>query len=146
MRVVHPHQIAWRDMLRQRRCKGPTGSQLADRARPGEIAQADSVVHCWLECPIGETIVVFLTVKRRQVHERVLNIPFVDHSGLGCRMSSYLTAPAEPETFIGLTRLSQCNGQASSGPFTCGVGNRYTVRNNDEARQRSAPRRFLRTA
>src|ERR1700736_3007884 len=110
------------------------------------MEQAHSVVRRWPECPIGETIVVFLTVKRRQVHERGLNIPFVDHSGLGCSAVPYLAEPAEPETFIGLKRLSQCNGQASSGPFTCGVGNRYTVRNNDEARQRSAPRRFLRTA
>jgi hypothetical protein len=51
-------------------------------------------------------------------------------------MGSYLAAPAEPETLIGLKRLSQCNGQASSGPFAGGVGNRYAIRNNDEARQK----------
>src|ERR1700730_3102706 len=97
-------------------------------------------MHRWPKCPIGETTIVFLTVKRRQVHEHVLNIPFVNYSRLGSRMGSHLAAPAEPETLIGLKRLSQCNGQASSGPFAGGVGNRYAVRNNDEARQRSAPR------
>src|SRR5258708_3315429 len=100
-------------------------------------------MHRWPECPIGETIIVFLTVERGQVHERILNIAFVDHSGLGSRMGSYPAAPAEPETLIGLKRLSQCNGQSSSGPFAGGVGNRYAVRNNDEARQRCAPRRAL---
>src|SRR5437899_12917959 len=100
-------------------------------------------MHRWPKCPIGETIIVFPTVKRREIHEHVLNIAFVDQSGVGSRMGSYLAAPAEPETLIGLKRLSQCNGQASSGPFAGGVGNRYAVRNNDEARQRSAPRRSL---
>src|SRR6266849_1204447 len=97
-------------------------------------------MHRWPKCPIGETIIIFLTVKRREIHKHVLNIPFFDHSGPGSRMGSYLTAPAEPETLIGLKRLSQCNSQASSGPFAGGVGNRYAVRYNDEARQRSAPR------
>src|SRR6202023_405152 len=84
-------------------------------------------------CPIGETIIVFLTIERREVDQHVLNIPFVDHSGRGRRIG-YLAAPAEPETLIVLKRLSQCDGHASSSPFTGGVGNRYAVRNNGEPR------------
>jgi hypothetical protein len=44
---------------------------------------------------------------------------------------------------IGLKCFSQCNGQPPRGSFACGIGNRYPVRNDDESRQRSAPRRLL---
>jgi transposase len=39
---------------------------------------------CFIDA-IGETIIVLLTIERRQVHQRVLNPPFADHSGLGPR-------------------------------------------------------------
>src|SRR5688572_14618815 len=92
-------------------------------------------MHGWPECPIGKTIVIFLTIKRCQVHKHVLDTPFVNYSRLGTRLGSYPATPAEPEPLIGLERLSQCNGQTSGSPFAGGVGNRYAVRNNDEARQ-----------
>src|SRR5205823_4820000 len=87
-----------------------------------EIGQAYPVVHRWPERPIGETIVVLLTIKRRQVHQRVLNPPFIDHSGLGCRLGSYLAAPTEPETLIGLKCFSQCNGQPPAVPLPAALG------------------------
>jgi hypothetical protein len=42
-----------------------------------------------------------------------------------------------------LKRLSQCNGQSTGSAFAGDVGNRDAVRNNYEARQRSAPTRSL---
>src|SRR6516162_2849738 len=100
-------------------------------------------MHRWPECPIGKAIIVFLTIKRRQVHERVLHTPFVDYSGLGTGLGSYPAGPAEPNPVIGLKRLSQCNGQASCCTFAGGVRNRYAVGNNHKARQRSAPKTAL---
>ena len=131
--------------LRRRLMGGePSGPQgTAGIVGSREIGQAHPVVHRWPERPIGETIIVLLTIKRRQVHQRVLNPPFVDHSGLGCRLGSYLAAPTEPEALIGLKCLSQCNGQAARGSFVRGIGKRYPVRDDDETRQRSAPRRLF---
>src|SRR6266446_4562368 len=137
MIIMYPHEIAYTEKLRKRFCKCTIDPQITGIVGSREIGQAYSVVHRWPERAIRKTIIVFPTVKRCQIHEHVLNIPFVDHSGLGSRMGGYLAAPAQPETLIGLKRLSQCNGQASSGPFAGGVGNRYAVRYNDEARQRS---------
>ena len=139
MIVVHPHEVAWTDKFGKRACKCAVNSQVAGIVGSREIGQAHPVVHRWPERPIGETIIVLLTIERRQVHQRVLNPPFVDHSGLGCRLGRYLAAPTEPETLIGLKCLSQCNGQAPRGSFARGIGNRYPVRNDDEfeAKKRS---------
>ena len=143
MIVVHPHEVAWTDKFGKGACKCAVNSQVAGIVGSREIGQAHPVVHRWPERPIGETIIVLLTIERRQVHQRILNPPFVDHSGLGCRLGRYLAAPTEPETLIGSKCLSQCNGQAPRGSFARGIGNRYPVRNDDELRQRSAPRRLF---
>src|SRR5262245_53366289 len=100
-------------------------------------------MHRGPECPIGEAIIVFLTIKRRQVHKHVLDISFADYSELRARLGSNPAAPAEPKSLIGLKCLSQCNGQATGCSLGRGVRNGYTVRNNNEARQRSAPTHFL---
>src|SRR5882757_4119443 len=125
MIVMHPQEIAWTDKLRKGHCKCTVNSQVTGIVGPREICQAHAVMHRWPESPVGETIIVFLTVKRRQVHERILNTPSADHSGLGSRVRSHLAAPAEPESVIGLKRLSQCNGQTSRSPSAGSVGNRY---------------------
>ena len=143
MIVVHPHEVARTDKFGKRACECAVNSQVAGIVGSREIGQAHPVVHRWPERPIGKTIIVLLTIERRQVHQRVLNPPFVHHSGLGCRLGSYLAAPTEPETLIGLKCLSQCNGQAPRGSFARGIRNRYPVRNHDESRQRSAPRRLF---
>ena len=140
MIVVHPHEVARTDKFGKRACKCAVNSQVAGIVGSRELGQADPVVHRWPERPIGETIIVLLTIERRQVHQRVLNPPFVDHSGLGCRLGSYLAAPTEPETLIGSKCLSQCNGQAPRASFARDIGNPYPVRNDDESRQISAPR------
>jgi hypothetical protein len=143
MIVVHPHEIARTNKFRKRASECAVNPQVAGIVGSREIGQAYPVVHRWPERPIGETIVVLLTIKRRQVHQRVLNPPFGDYSGLGCRLGSYLAAPTEPETLIGLKCFSQCNGQPPRGSCARGIGNRYPVRNDDESRQRSAPRRLF---
>src|SRR5436190_23779546 len=96
-------------------------------------------MHRWPECPVGEAMIVFLTIKRRQVHEHVSNIPFAHYSGLRTRLGNYLAAPSEPEPLIGLKGLPQCDDQTACCSFCGRIGHRYTVRDNDEARQRSAP-------
>ena len=122
MIVVHPHEIARTNKFRKRACECAVNSQVAGVVGSREIGQAYPVVHRWPERPIGETIVVLLTIKRRQVHQRVLNPPFVDYSGLGCRLGSYLAAPTEPETLIGLKCFSQCNGQPPAVPLPAALG------------------------
>ena len=115
MIVVHPHEVARTNKFRKGACKRVVNSQVAGIVGSREIGQAHPVMHRWPERPIGETIIILLTIKRRQVHQRVLNPPFVDHSGLGCRLGSYLAAPTEPKSLVGLKCLSQCNGQAPRG-------------------------------
>src|ERR1700738_2436483 len=100
-------------------------------------------MHCWPECPVRENIIIFPTIKWRQVQEHVLDILFVDYSGQRTRLGCHPAAPAEPEPLIALKRLSQCNGQSTGCAFAGDVGNRAAVRNNYEARQRSAPTRSL---
>ena len=143
MIVVHPQEVARTDKFGKRACECAVNSQIAGIVGSREIGQAHPVVHRGPERPIGKTIIVFLTIERRQVHQRVLNPPFVHHSGLGCGLGSYLAAPTEPEALIGLKCLSQCNGQAPRGSLARGIRNRYPVRNDDESRQRSAPRRLF---
>src|ERR1700738_5163745 len=100
-------------------------------------------MHCWPECPVRENIIIFPTIKWRQVQEHVLDILYVDYSGQRTRLGCHHAAPAEPEPLIALKRLSQCNGQSTGCAFAGDVGNRDAVRNNYEARQRSAPTRSL---
>src|SRR5436305_7367375 len=100
-------------------------------------------MHRWPERPIGKPIVVLLTIKRCEIHQRVLNSPLINHSRPRCRLGSHLAAPTKPETLIGLKCLSQCNGQAARGSFARGIGKRYPVRDDDESTQRSAPRRLF---
>src|SRR5262245_45067812 len=138
MIVMHPYEVARTDKFGEGACKCAVNSQVAGIVGSREIGQAHPVVHRWPERPIGETIIVLLTIERRQIHQRILNPPFVDHSGLGCRLGSYLAAPTKPETLIGSKCLLQCNAQAPRGFFARGIGNRYPVRNDDESRQRSA--------
>ena len=68
-----------------------------------------------------------------------MDVSFVDYSGLRTRLGNDPAAPSEPQPLIGSKGLSQCNGQAAGCSFVGRIGNRYTVRNNDEARQRNAP-------
>src|SRR5580704_18522813 len=85
-------------------------------------------MHCWPECPVCETIIIFPTIKWRQVQEHVLDIFFVDYSGQRIRLGCHPAAPAEPEPLIALKRLSQCNGQSTRCAFAGDVGNRDAVR------------------
>src|SRR5436190_13308227 len=88
--------------------------------------------------PVGKTRIVFLTIKRGEVEEHIMDVSFVDYSGLRTRLGNNPAAPSEPQPLIGLKGLSQCNGQAAGCSFVGRIGNRYTVRNNDEARQRTS--------
>src|SRR6478736_4884286 len=96
-------------------------------------------MHCWPECPVRETIIIFPTIKWRQVQEHVLDILFVDYSGQRTRLGCHPAAPAEPEPLIALKRLSQCNGQSTGCAFAGDVGNRTpletTTRRGKEALQ-----------
>ena len=75
MIVVHPHEVAWTDKFGKGTCKCAVNSQVASIVGSREIGQAHPVVHRWPERPIGETIIVLLTIERRQVHQGILNRP-----------------------------------------------------------------------
>jgi hypothetical protein len=49
-------------------------------------------MYCWPECPVRETIIIFPTIKWRQVQEHVLDIFFVDYSG----QRTAATLPLQP--------------------------------------------------
>src|SRR5260370_2401959 len=142
MIVVYPHEVARTDKFGKGACKCAVNSQVAGIVGAREIGEAHPVVHRWPERPIGETVIVLLTIERRQVHQRVLNPPFVDHSGLGCRLGSYLAAPTEPETLIGSKCLSQCNGQPPRASIARGICNRYPVKNAAESSETTAQHRL----
>jgi hypothetical protein len=67
-------------------------------------------VHRGPQRAICESIVVLPTIKWRQIHNRVLHLPFLYDAGLGIRLRSDLPAPPKPETLVRAQDLAQCNG------------------------------------
>ena len=86
------HVALGRTMLVEGECA--VNSQIAGIVGSREIGQTQPVVHRRPERPIGKTIIVFLTIERRQVHQRVLNPPL--STILGWDAGWEVTLPLQP--------------------------------------------------
>src|SRR5262249_6409257 len=102
----------------------------------GEI---DPIMQDRPQHPVGEAVVIFLVVGRRQVDRDKAALAALDHPRLVCgTLIADLAAPSEPQPFAMLERGLDGDRETAGLARALGIGDRDAVRNYDETRHQTS--------
>ena len=135
MVVVHPDVILGLHQVGERLREPAVHPQVAGIIGPRKLRQADAVMHHWPQGPVCEAAVVFLPVRRGQVHQRVLHRAALNERWRRAWICGRLAAPAEPQPLVFLESLAQRDGKSARSRLGCRIGYRNPVRDDHQSRQ-----------
>ena len=107
MVIMHPDCVIRANILRQRLGKARVHPQVTPEIDRGKLREIDAVMEDRPQNAVGEAVVIFPKVARRQIEGDVRPLRTLNHGGFQARaIFAYPSAPAEPDAFA---------------PFQCGV-------------------------
>ena len=135
MVIVHPDHVVGSqpivDLGGKERVHSPVAAEVAAR----EFRKVETVMQDGPQDPIGEAVVVFLIVRRREIRHDIRKAAFLDGAGSDVLVRRYRPAPAEPQTAVALEQGTNGDGQAPGLIGAVPARDCYSIRNDDQPRQ-----------